>query len=130
MRTKRTVPRTARLLIGTMLLSTLSCTKPLPINIDDSQLTKQKVLHVKLKSGENYIMREPRLMNQYLFGKIWIDDMRTKEKEIKISLADIQSIKSERYSLTQTIIVGTVCVVVAAGMLFLISVGAALGQLR
>lgn len=130
MRTKRTVPRTARLLIGTMLLSTLSCTKPLPINIDDSQLTKQKVLHIKLKSGENYIMREPRLMKQYLFGKIWIDDMRTKEKEIKISLADIQSIKSERYSLTQTIIVGTVCVVVAAGMLFLISVGAALGQLR
>lgn len=130
MRTKRTVSRTARLLIGTTLLSTLSCTKPLPINIDDSQLTKQKVLHVKLKSGENYIMREPRLMKQYLFGKIWIDDMRTKEKEIKISLADIQSIKSERYSLTQTIIVGTVCVVVAAGMLFLISVGAALGQLR
>ena len=86
MRTKRTVPRTARLLIGTMLLSTLSCTKPLPINIDDSQLTKQKVLHVKLKSGENYIMREARLMKQYLFGKIWIDDMRTKEKEIKISL--------------------------------------------
>lgn len=122
--------RIARLLIGTIFWMTLSCTKPLPINIDDSQLTMQKVLHVKLKSGENYILREPRIVDQHLFGKIWIDELRTQEKEIKISLSDIQSIRSERYSLAQTIIVGTICVILSAGLLFLISVGAALGQLR
>lgn len=95
-------------LIITFAVNTLSCTKRVLVPMDRNFLEKESLLHVKLTSGKEVKVKEPRFEDGMLLGLTPVYETRPgPERAIKISLDQIESINVERHSWKKTIITFT-----------------------
>ena len=86
----------------------ISCTKRVFVPINRNFLEKESFLHVKLISGKEVKVKEPRFEDGMLLGLTPVYETRPgPDKEIKISLNQIESITVERHSWKKTIITFT-----------------------
>ena len=83
----------------------LACNKRVPVPIDPPTLKRERLLHIKLTSGTEVKVKEPTFEDGFLLGKTPLYDTRPgPDKEIKIPIDEIESIKVERPSLKKTTI--------------------------
>jgi hypothetical protein len=108
-------------LILSFMLWTLSCTRQVPVAMDEHGLKQEKVLHVFLKSGEEYVVKKPKMEDGYLVGKTWADVTKTREKEIRISLNEIKRISAEHFDSRRTMITIGVSVIILAPIIYFLS---------
>ena len=95
-------------LIATFSANMISCTKRVLVPMDHDFLEKESLLYVKLSSGKEVKVKEPRLVDGALIGLTPVYETRPgPSKEIKISLDEIESINVERFSSQKTIITFT-----------------------
>ena len=89
-------------------IHTISCTKRVLVPMDRNFLEKESLLRVKLISGKEVKVKEPRFKDGVLIGLTPVYETRPgPDKEIKISLNQIESITVERHSWKKTIITFT-----------------------
>ena len=99
-------------MIFVFVVNIVACTKRVSVPIVPPELEKERLLHVKLISGKEIKVKEPRFEGGFLLGKTPIYDTRPDpDKEVKISLDNIESIRVERFSSQRTIMVSTIIVV-------------------
>lgn len=79
--------------------------------MNPESLQKERLLHVKLVSGKEINVREPKFTKTFLLGKIPLYDSRPGPyKEIKVPLNEIDSIRVERFSPPKTLLVVAIIV--------------------
>jgi len=93
------------------MVSIVACSKTVSVPIDPPKLEQERLLHVKLISGKEVKVKEPRFEGGFLLGKTPIYDTRPgTDKEINIPMDEIESIRVERFSSQRTIMVSTIIV--------------------
>ncbi|MDZ7362620.1 MAG: hypothetical protein ONB46_18130 [candidate division KSB1 bacterium] len=105
-------------LILSFILWTLSCTRQAPVAIDERGLKQAKVWHVFLKSGEEYVVKKPKIEDDDLVGKTWTDVTKTREKEIRISHNEIERISAEHLDSRRTMITISISVIILAPVIY------------
>ncbi len=88
-----------------------ACSKRILAPMNPESLQKERLLHVKLVSGKEINVREPKFTKTFLLGKIPLYDSRPGPyKEIKVPLNEIDSIRVERFSPPKTLLVVAIIV--------------------
>ncbi len=130
------IPELAYKTIGTILsmailLSVTACASRVKVPVNPPELRKESLLHVKLLSGRNVKVKKPKFKGEYLLGFTPLHHTRPgPEKEIKIALNEIESIRVERYNKTKTIIFAASAAVMVGSFIYLVSLYAGLSELR
>ncbi len=92
-------------LITCLGIYTISCTKRILVPMNRDSLENEDFLHVKLTSGKEVKVKDPRLENGVLIGLTPVYETRPGPyKEIKVFFDQIDSIEAERFSLKKTFI--------------------------
>ena len=108
-----------------------SCTTKVLVAMDPAKLEKERLLHVKLLSGKEVKVKEPRFEHGKLYGLTPLYDTRPgPDKEIVIAVDQIESIRVERYDANKTIVSLTALAVATAIVAFALSQVAGLGELN
>lgn len=105
----------------TSFVTNISCSKRVLVPMDHNSLEKESLLHVKLTSGKQVKVKEPRFKEGVLTGLTPIYKTRPGPyKEIRIFLDEIESIKVERFSSQKTILtLGAIALVLGTFSLYL-----------
>jgi hypothetical protein len=107
-----------------------ACTKQVPVAIAERNLEREKVLHIMLNSGEEHVVKKPRVKGDSLAGLTWTDITRTRQKEIIVALKDVKSIKAEHYSKQRTIMAITITTVTLTALYYLALLASVGGELQ
>ena len=109
-------------LIIAFSLNTIGCTKRVLVPMDRNSLEKESILYVKLTSGKEVKVKGPRFEDGFLSGKTPVYETRPgPDKEIKINVKKIDSIRVERFNRRKTIVSLTAMVVILGIFFYFIS---------
>ena len=122
---------TVLFLIIAFSLNTIGCTKRVLVPMDRNSLEKESILFVKLTSGKEVKVKEPRFENGFLLGKTPLYETRPGPyKSIKINVKEIDLIRVERFNRRKTIVSSTVTALILGTLVYFISQAAGLSDLK
>ena len=105
MNSKKILKRLSVIFLITSFLTNIGCTTRVLVPMDHNFLEKESLLHVKLTSGKEVKVKEPRFEDGVLTGLTPFYNTRPgPDFKITINLSEIKSISVERIDRKKTII--------------------------